>query len=59
MLNMLQINEPIKDIGPLLALTNNPSIEEMSIMAESKLPKPTRICQVKDCKATNEMLGVL
>jgi len=35
MLNMLQINEPIKDVGPLLALTANPIYEGDKAMAKS------------------------
>jgi len=48
-MNMLQINEPIKDIGPLLALTNNPSNKEMSVMAKSNIAKSARTCQVEGC----------
>ena len=47
MFNYTINNEPIRDIAPLLALTNNPSIEEMSVMAESKLPNPNRVCQAR------------
>ena len=49
MLNVLQINEPIRDIGPLLALTNNPSNKEMSVMAKANVSKPQLICQAKGC----------
>jgi hypothetical protein len=35
--DMLQINEPIRDIGPLLALTNNPNIRGIKVMAKSNV----------------------
>lgn len=44
MLNMLQNNEAIKDIGPLLPLTNNPYLEDMSMAGNSishSIPKKT------------------
>jgi hypothetical protein len=57
MLNMLQINEPIKDIGPLLALTNNPSTKEMSVMAESTNTRKERICKVEGCGIETKCKG--
>jgi len=54
---MLQINEPIRDIGPLLALTNNPIYRRYDVMAESKITKTTRICQVEGCTNTVRARG--
>ena len=57
MLNMLQINEPIKDIGPLLALTNQLPLKEVSIMAKANVSKPARICQVDGCNNPHNAHG--
>lgn len=48
MLNMLQINEPIKDIGPLLALTENTIYRRYDAMA-----KPTDTTKTKKRKREN------
>jgi len=58
MLNMLQINEPIKDIGPLLALTNQLPIEEVSIMAKATVSKTARICQAEGCEKKTHGRGL-
>jgi len=46
---MLQINEAIKRVNSLPLLTDNPNIRGIKAMAESKLAKSTRICQVEGC----------
>lgn len=46
-MDMLQINEPIGNWVPIPALTFHPSIEEMSVMAESIVAKSKRKKQVE------------
>ncbi len=58
MLNMLQINEPVGESVPVLALTNQLPISEVSIMAESNVSKPIRICQVSGCENPSRIRGM-
>jgi len=56
-LDMLQINEPIRDIGPSLVLTNNFTYIGGNAMAELPIPKEERECQVPGCARTYYALG--
>ena len=46
--NNLKYNEAIKDIGPLLPLTNHPSKEEMSVMANQTIAEMFQSGNLKD-----------
>jgi len=46
---MLQINEPVRDWTPVPALTNNPYLEDMSVMAKLTIRNNRTICQSENC----------
>ena len=48
MLNMLQINEAIKDIGPLLPLINQPPLKEVGIMTNQTIAEMFQSGNLKD-----------
>lgn len=57
-LNMLQNNKPIRDIGPLLALTNNLICKGDKVMASHQLALFQNYCKIKGCPQIAKKMGM-
>jgi len=56
-LNILNYNEPEGECVPIPALTNQPPLLEVGIMAKLSIPKVLKICQVEGCCSTVHSQG--